>query len=395
MWRFIFLYIAVIEAEVEFVQVLLRHGDRAPSYSFPSDEKEFDVDKYFPRGYSQLTNQGFEQAKELGEYLRNTYGNLIGEKFNRKTTWIRASDKDRCIETAMGLATTLYPEQIVPVHTFSSYKEDLMLKPNSVFCKKADRLVNLEKEEWAAKINEEYSAFFEFLSEKTGWKIDAGNVQNVYNVLYRKHVNNVPLPSWVYSNHSTLPNSSQTVLQTVVELKRQTRMLSFNTAEKSRLRTGFLLSQVTKEMSDRARKLTTKRMNVFAAHDATVTSMMYSLGISDHQLPDYTAALIFELHRVVMEDGKKMRFVKILYRHSKVEEPKEMMTMRWSNFERFVKERTIESREEFEQLCENFEELAPKIAPEQTPIVDEIGITSQESDILPILDLETSIWNKN
>lgn len=58
-------------------------------------------------------------------FLRNQYKDLI-DGFDRKETLIRSSDKDRCIETAMGITQTLFPDDIVPVHTYSHYKHDLV-----------------------------------------------------------------------------------------------------------------------------------------------------------------------------------------------------------------------------------------------------------------------------
>ena len=99
---------------------------------------------------------------------------------------VRSSDKDRCIETAMGVAAALYPGQRIPVHTYSNHWEDLLLKPNSVLCVKADKEERRDKAILHQRLNEEYEEFFQFLSEKTGMPVDMSNVKDLYNTLFRE-----------------------------------------------------------------------------------------------------------------------------------------------------------------------------------------------------------------
>uniref|UniRef100_A0A1I7XA99 GDP-fucose protein O-fucosyltransferase 2 n=1 Tax=Heterorhabditis bacteriophora TaxID=37862 RepID=A0A1I7XA99_HETBA len=77
-------FVGIIEAEIEMVQVLFRHGDRAPSNTYPLDPHKVEI---WPRGLSQLTDLGYSQAQELGEYLHYRYMKqykLLGKKYDRK-----------------------------------------------------------------------------------------------------------------------------------------------------------------------------------------------------------------------------------------------------------------------------------------------------------------------
>ncbi|KAF1761365.1 hypothetical protein GCK72_009621 [Caenorhabditis remanei] len=340
LYRLLFLYFSVVHAELEMVQVLVRHGDRAPSFTYPLDEPTFEVSKHFPRGYSQLTQRGFKQAKEVGTFLRSRYSGLVNQ-FNRKETLIRSSDKDRCIETAIGITQTLFPDDIVPVHTFSHYKHDLLLKPNSVHCRRVDELVKDDKKQLTTLVDSEHKDLFAFLSKKTGWNLDGSRISDVFNVLHRKYSNGVPQPDWV-----------NLVLSNVTELKRQFRSIEFNSDEKSKMRTGYLLGQVTKDMNEQ--KESGRKLIVYATHDATVTSMMYSLGISDHQLVPYTAALIVELHSI-----NQRKYVKILYRNSTLSNPREMrlpgcdILCPMEAYHRFVSDRIVANKEEHDVICQN------------------------------------------
>lgn len=169
-----------------------------------------------------------------------------------------------------------------------------LLKPNSVFCRKADEIVKTDKKKLADAIDKEYQPLFNFLSLKTGWIVNGSSIADVFNVLHRKHENGVPQPEWVYA-----------VLSNVTELKRRLRTTEFNSDEKSKLRTGYLLGRISKDINSRARGALNK-LFVYSTHDATLTSLMYSLGVSNHQLVPYTAALILETHKV---DGK--HYVKV------------------------------------------------------------------------------------
>ena len=160
-----------------------------------------------------------------------------------------------------------------------------LLKPNSVHCRRVDELVKDDKKQLTTLVDSEHKDLFAFLSKKTGWNLDGSRISDVFNVLHRKYSNGVPQPDWV-----------NLVLSNVTELKRQFRSIEFNSDEKSKMRTGYLLGQVTKDMNEQ--KESGRKLIVYATHDATVTSMMYSLGISDHQLVPYTAALIVELHSI-------------------------------------------------------------------------------------------------
>ncbi|RCN46071.1 histidine acid phosphatase [Ancylostoma caninum] len=347
-----------VVAEVVHVQVLFRHGDRAPSNVYPLDPYG---EKVWPRGFSQLTEQGYRRAQELGEYLRVLYGNqhnLLGSEYHRKEVYIRSSDKDRCIETAMGVASTMFPSQVVPVHTYSSHKHDLLLKPSSVRCDRADMLVSGDKQRLYHARNQEYKDLFAFLSHHTGMHVSMSNVKDLYNIVHRESENGLLQPTWVYESTSR----NTTVIEELAELKRQERMETFNSYEKSKLSTGFLLGQMLQEMRDKVLGISPRKMMLYSTHDATITSLLYSLDSSNHLLPPYTSAILLELHRI-----DNQHFVKLLFRNS-TEEPALLqlpfcsVLCPWKEFERFAAPRSFRTRDEFEEACDHQQ------GPEQTTL---------------------------
>lgn len=57
--------------EIAFIQCIWRHGDRAPK-KLPYPDDPYD-EKYWPRGWNQLTNLGMQQMNELGQFFRQRY----------------------------------------------------------------------------------------------------------------------------------------------------------------------------------------------------------------------------------------------------------------------------------------------------------------------------------
>jgi prostatic aicd phosphatase len=69
--------------QLQFVQAVWRHGDRAPSdLPYPNDKYD---EEYWPRGWNQLTNEGMRQLKDLGQFMRQRYvGSFINHTYNVK-----------------------------------------------------------------------------------------------------------------------------------------------------------------------------------------------------------------------------------------------------------------------------------------------------------------------
>ncbi|KHJ84128.1 hypothetical protein OESDEN_16162 [Oesophagostomum dentatum] len=373
-----FALIFSVVAEVIHVQVLFRHGDRAPSNVYPSDRYGEEV---WPRGFSQLTEQGYRRAQDLGRYLRARYKtryNLLGPAYRAKEVYVRSSDKDRCIETAMGVTSTMFPSEVVPIHTYSSHKHDLLLKPSSVRCDRADALVFADKQKLYQERNHEYRELFAYISHHTGAQVSMSNIKQIYNTVHRESDNGLPQPSWVYTSTSRnttvleemaelkrqermetfnsyeksklstgfllgrllqemqdkitgisskklmlyatsdngLPqplwvyastSRNTTVLEEMAELKRQERMETFNSYEKSKLSTGFLLGRLLQEVQEKIAGISSRKLMLYATHDATITSLLYNLGVSNHLLPPYTSSVLMELHKI-----KARHFVKVI-----------------------------------------------------------------------------------
>lgn len=81
------------------VQILFRHGDRAPLYPlFPTDPYRLPV--FWEHGLDQLTNTGRARMFRLGQMIRAKYDSYLGQEFSPREISARSSAIDRCLESA-------------------------------------------------------------------------------------------------------------------------------------------------------------------------------------------------------------------------------------------------------------------------------------------------------
>ncbi|XP_072382225.1 prostatic acid phosphatase-like isoform X2 [Diabrotica undecimpunctata] len=126
------------------VAVVQRHGDRAPSISYPLDEN-FNTN-FWHMGFGQLTKKGIKRMYGLGQWYRQRYKNFLSETYSKDEIYIHSSNIDRCLMSITTLLAGLYPpkgyqlwnEQLewqpIPVHTESIYVDQIITENRE--CKK-------------------------------------------------------------------------------------------------------------------------------------------------------------------------------------------------------------------------------------------------------------------
>lgn len=87
-----------------------------------------------------------------------------------------------------------------------------------------------------------------------------------------------------------------TSFELINELKRIQRLGEFNSAEKSKLRTGFLLGHIVEQFDRMSNGEVLPKLTLYSSHDATLTSLLYSLNASNELLVPYAAAISFEFY---------------------------------------------------------------------------------------------------
>ncbi|CAL8098907.1 unnamed protein product [Orchesella dallaii] len=316
---------------LQLVQVLFRHGDRAPTYTYPNDPYG-DISTYWPEGLAQLTNRGKMQQYELGRYLRQRYDGYLGEKYTQKELYVTSSDMDRTIMSLESNLAGLFPPvnkwnpniewQPIPLRTIP-WKEDKLLHVN-VRCPRYHEIRRnfLSTSDVVKKINEDNQEFIQYCAEKSG--LNARTVKDLYpllDVLYAQSQHNLSLPEWAQGD--TLPK--------LIQLHSTTNTWPTYTDEMKRLWGGPLLGLLIKNMMAIAGHLgsnpedahsvshgVNRKMLMYSAHDSTLARIMNTMGVFEPHCPPYAAALIVELHR---DPDTHEYYVEIHYRNDTTQAP--------------------------------------------------------------------------
>jgi len=254
----------------------------------------------------------------LGQYFRRRYGHVLGELYDEKRIYVRSTDVDRTLMSAQSNLAGLYPpkgEQVwnaaipwqpIPVHTLPLEEDNLL--SNHFVCPKYTRLL---QEVLAgpdmAKINEENSQLYAYLTEKTGENVtDMVHVDFVYDTLFIESLYNKTLPEWT---KDVFPDKMKPL-----------RDLSFTlttwTPELRRLRSGVLVDNIVKtfrSVEAGAMEPEERRMLMYSGHDTTLSSHLNALDIFEPAVaPPYASAVMWELW--LDADGHS-HSVRVLYRN--------------------------------------------------------------------------------
>ncbi|XP_058801272.1 testicular acid phosphatase homolog [Phymastichus coffea] len=96
-----------IDANLELVQVLFRHGDRTPLEDEASLLPQFN-NSYEPWGFARLTKKGMIQEYELGKILRERYNDFLSNMYRPQNVYAYSSNTDRTIASLQLVLAALY-----------------------------------------------------------------------------------------------------------------------------------------------------------------------------------------------------------------------------------------------------------------------------------------------
>ncbi|GFR32876.1 testicular acid phosphatase homolog [Trichonephila clavata] len=298
-----------------FVQILFRHGDRAPIDLYPNDPNPVSV---WPEGLAKLTQLGKKQHYALGKFFRSMYENFTTS--NPLEVNVISSEVDRCLKSAeTNLASFYAPSpqwsfdtqfkwQPISVH-YIPKMEDRYLEVESYCPRATEELENVVKSAEGQRIIQEHEFMFKNLTFYSGNPIDNWTTANyLHDVMYIEKKYNLTVPTWIEPFWDELTYVSN-----------MSFYWSFNSPLLHRLRAGPLLQRIINKMNDKINGDTPDlKFQIYSAHDTNIAIVLDALNLFDMNAPPYCSALLFELHE--MSNGEKT--LRLLYQNSSKPEEK-------------------------------------------------------------------------
>lgn len=312
------LYAAVAAADpvgkshLQHMHLLFRHGDRTPISTFPLDGHPFDTT--WPEGPGQLTQLGIEQQYLLGTWIRENYANFIPRQYNASTFYMRSTDVDRTLTSALANLAGLFRHsnsslekygihwRPIPIHTVQQTSEIMFA---AAPCPRFHQILEESyKSEVTKAFLDKHKSLFDLLRNVTGWpKLGVDKLWIVEDELICLEAHNFSLPEWYTP-------AFKEELSIVAEYLWK---LQYSDTERRRLELGVFLNDMIEHM-DRVINpnisssrpalssainggLTSPKVMAYSAHDENVAALLAALGVYDNETkPEYTALVLVELH---------------------------------------------------------------------------------------------------
>ncbi|CAI5444055.1 unnamed protein product [Caenorhabditis angaria] len=278
------------DPNLEFVQVIWRHGDRTPGELLhPSD-----ISKW-PQGIGELTEQGIQQQFRLGKWLNSRYAKWIGDlEMNLEKIYIRSSDYNRTLMSAQANMAGFFPPKTgiahniqwrpIPIHTMPREQDKELYE--SIKCPVAEKeLENQWKSPKALNILKEFNGELAIIRRNLGEMVGIRDIWRVFDNFWCEKCNRIAWPTWM----------NDTVFERLEMLYHRISMLEYETEVLRRLRGGTLLSEIMTRFQQKPPN--NLKFYAYSAHDSTIAALLSTLGIKFETFPKYATCLMLEMHK--------------------------------------------------------------------------------------------------
>uniref|UniRef100_A0A0A9VR30 Lysosomal acid phosphatase n=1 Tax=Lygus hesperus TaxID=30085 RepID=A0A0A9VR30_LYGHE len=186
------------------INVVFRHGDRTPTYTYPNDPHK---DFVWKDGKGALTAKGKFELFSLGEIIRSKYGEFLGKVYRPEEVQMKSSYAPRAQMSAMTFLAGLFPPtgyqiwnenlhwQPIPVNPIPRVKDNILAA--KAYCAKFEREKRNSDASIAQNLSKEDNELLKFLTEKTGDQIsNISKAESLYYTLQIQRDNKLQLPAW-------------------------------------------------------------------------------------------------------------------------------------------------------------------------------------------------------
>lgn len=326
--------------------VLIRHGDRTPTYVFQNSLSEW------PEGSGQLTGLGMKQQHDLGAMLRHRYvneRNLIEPYWRLDQVYCRSTARTRSLQSAEAFFHGFFPPgtgpnlpesegggpalpiniQPVPIMSASRYNDTLLYAYKN--CPTLKRLIkeNKQQPEWQRLSNENQQLFAQ-LTQIFGEPIGLKHMTKIRTLLNAERIHGKP----------QLDGITAAMWDKINELGAWVLKSKFRTHEMGKLAIGDLPVEIRNRMKniliehymvDDEEKAATEASPrdslsphsielrrtysepsfvLYSAHDGTILALLSALQAKNTKVPYFGAFVTFELFAPINEDPP---FVKLWF----------------------------------------------------------------------------------
>lgn len=240
----------------------------------------------------------------MGKYLRRRYKHLIGVDYTPQNVYIRSSDVDRTLISALSNAAGMFPPQggqiwksglnwqPVPIHTIPV--EDDYLVYQSIPCPKIDKLkkeYNMESTEMKALVKN-HRTLLDNLEKYSGLKMQTIQDASIFHDPFEIVLNRgLKLPDWA----TKILNASKETLEFFLAFYFQS---ATHTTEMKKTKAGFLIREIFDRFKNKTLSLLSpdRKLWIYSAHDNTITNTLNALGLYDVSKCYYFIFILFTNH---------------------------------------------------------------------------------------------------
>ena len=274
--------------------VLVRHGDRSPYTTFPTNPYPFHDLRHWPDGPDQLTVNGKKRMFDVGRFIRKRYaGFLTGDPIH---VYARSSPADRCLNSAALVLAAAFPPrgrlrfhssldwQPIPIHTEKDRLERMLNTPSRSPCTALTRAKELQKEAPDVREFENKSQeLMQEISEHAGQSITKlADVDSVYDALITAKEEGKQLPDW----------STDEFLKRMKNVDDKTFCVASSTPLIQRLETGLFWNELKQKFMNETGH---QKVFIYSTHDSRMSSFLRLVNGYDGGHPKYGATILFEL----------------------------------------------------------------------------------------------------